>query len=84
MTHPKADGEVVNLATDRATMGTDGKMPFVRVATDPVDVTVYYHHPSDGSTPYLVIDIDNESDEPEPMRIYRNDGLVYEEGITDR
>jgi len=49
------------------------------VRTDEFDVTVYRHTPSDGSPPYVVIDIDNESDDPQPLKIYRNDALVYDE-----
>lgn len=57
-----------------------------KIVTPDVDITVYKHYPEDGSTPYLVLDIDSESEGDSlstPMRIYRNDGPVYEEAMGD-
>lgn len=47
----------------------------VSVEHDIARVAVYLHHPEDGSAPYLVVDIDSESDDP-ALCVYVNDGPI--------
>jgi hypothetical protein len=44
------------------------------------EVHAYVHTPADGSAPYLVVDVDAGAEDT-PLRIYLNDGRVYEQGI---
>lgn len=85
-------GQAVALMAFNERPGNGGEMNFpgrvvvtpapdlVTIETDVVDIHVYYHRNSEG-VEYLVIDMDTDADEPYPMRIYRNDGLVHEEGL---
>lgn len=45
-----------------------------------VRVSVYWHVPTDGSEPYVVVDLDSEEDRP-PVRVYLNDGPIYSEEV---
>jgi hypothetical protein len=47
----------------------------VAVEHDAARVAVYWHHPSDGGAPYLVVDIDTAEDDP-ALRVYVNDSPV--------
>lgn len=51
-----------------------------------VTVAAYVHHPSDGSAPYVVVDVTTEGpdDAPTPLRVYVNDGPGYEQGMAGR
>lgn len=74
-------GGTMNFPDDICNVVTEERLVVVKMRD--VDVFCYYHQPSDGSTPYLVIDVDTDSDDDEgltPMRIYRNDGLIHQEG----
>lgn len=70
------------------TISDDGTMPAVSMSDDRTIIkvelvefglTVYRHDPLDGSAPCLIIDIDNDGDDPQPLKIYRNDWLVHDE-----
>lgn len=68
---------------------TDGERPSVALEREIVKVelvefgiAIYHHDPLDGSPSTFIIDIDNESDNPQPLVIYRNDALVYDEIAT--
>lgn len=43
-----------------------------------IEVEAYVHQPLDGSAPYLVIEIDSPAGVI-PVKVYRNDGLAYQE-----
>ena len=54
----------------------------VAVEHDHARVAVYWHHPEDGSAPYLVVDVDSADDEP-ALRVYVNDAPVAGFGTGD-
>lgn len=64
--------------TDGPTVAIDnGDALIGHIDHGPVCVSTYWHTPTDGRKPYLVVDIDSADDDP-PLVVYVNDGAQYE------